>query len=270
MSDEDEEARRLMAKLGMDGDIAADDDESEEELDPEEIAEKFRREIAIDPDNCIDQVLLGTSDVDKAVTKFEEMTGVKPALVTSMNGLGTKSARVAFENCCYLEIIGPDAKQEKSTPLKEAVAALPEGELVPLHYAVRWEKSKELEVRREWKGMGLEYDQITMVAKDRGMPWMWDMYLMKGDGIMPFITDWSSHDCIHASAKLPIVGTLTSVLVSAPDDHLIHKLLEGPQGLALSTGSPKLEFTISTKNGSHTFSSTEPIGISYPDEAPIG
>lgn len=269
MSDEDQEAKDLMAKLGMDNDIGADD-ESDEELDPEEVLEQYRRDVTIDPDNCIDQVLLATSDLEKAVEEFEKLTGVKPVGVRSMNGLGTKSARIAFEECAYLEIIGPDPKQELSTPLKEAVAKLPAGELVPLHYAVRWEKSKELEVRREWKEKGMECDQITMVAKDKGMPWLWDMYFMKGDGICPFITDYSSHDSIHACSKLPIVGTLTSVCVSAPEDHIVHKLLESPQGVTLSTGSPKLEFTISTKNGSKTFSTTEPIGIAFPDEAPIG
>ena len=130
-----------------------------------------------------------------------------------MNGAGTKSARVAFEECAYLEIIGPDAKQTE-TPLKKAVSEIPEGELVPIHYAVRFEKAKELEVRMEWKKMGMEYvrrftvsdwrnlfllraealtfvnssmyvqlqDQITMVSKDKGMPWMWDMFFIKGDG----------------------------------------------------------------------------------------
>lgn len=88
-------------------------------------------------------------------------------------------------------------------------------------------------------------------------------------GITPFLTDWSTHDSMHASSKLPIVGTLTNVSVSAPDDHVVHKLLESPQGLNLSTGSPKLEFTIDTKNGSKTFSSTAPIGISFPEEGGI-
>ena len=162
----DAEAAELMAKLGVDGDVEAD--ESDEELDPEEILEQYRRDVDISPDNCIDTVILATSDLEKAVDDFEKLTGVKPVWVTSMNGLGTKSARIGFEECAYLEIIGPDPKQDKETPLREAVSKIPAGELVPLHYAVRWEKSKELEVRREWKAMGLEYDQITMVAKDKG------------------------------------------------------------------------------------------------------
>lgn len=177
---EEKEAQELMAKLGVDGDVPSDD-ESVEALDPEEVLEQYRREITISPDNCVDQVILGTSDLDKAVDDFEKMTGVRPVWVTSMNGAGTKSARIAFEECAYLEIIGPDAKQP-DTAFSMALAALPAGELVPCHYAIRLEKSKELDVRMEWKKIGLQYDQITMVAKDKGMPWLWDMYFMKGDG----------------------------------------------------------------------------------------
>jgi Glyoxalase-like domain len=183
MADEDQEARELMAKMGMTDDVESDDES--EDMDPEAMAEKFRREVVISPDNCLDQVILGTSDLDKAVEDFEKLTGVKPFLVTSMNGCGTKSARIAFEECAYLELIGPDAKQPE-TPFSKALAALPAGEMVPCHYGVRWEKSKELEVRQEWKKMGLEYDQLTMVSKDQGMPWLWDFYVFKGDGKVYF------------------------------------------------------------------------------------
>jgi hypothetical protein len=265
MGDEDErrEAHELMAKLGVDGDVG-DVSDDDEDMDPEELLEKFRRTVTIFPDNCLDQLILGTSDLDKAVDDFEKLTGVRPAWVTSMNGLGTKSARVAFEECAYLEIIGPDPKQSLETDFKKALAALPAGEMTPIHYSVRFEKSKDLSLRREWKEKGLEYDQITMVAKDKGMPWFWDMYFIKGDGLVPFLTDWFAHDAIHASSKLPICGTIKSVSVSAPADHHVHKILDSPSNMDLSMGSGKLEFTISTKNGDHTFTSSDPHGNYVP------
>ena len=88
-------------------------------------------------------------------------------------------------------------------------------------------------------------------------------------GIIPFLTDWSSHDSLHASAKLPIVGTLTNVTVTAPGDHVLHKFLESPTNLDMNVGSEKLEFTIKSKNGNHTFTSTSPVGISFPEEGGI-
>lgn len=266
MSTEDQEAHDLMAKLGVDGHVDSDDDS--EEMDPEEMLEKYRRTVDISPDNCVDQVILGVSDLDKAVDDFEALTGTKPVWVTSMNGAGTKSARVAFESCAYLEIIGPDPKQP-DTVFSTALSKLPAGEMVPCHYAVRMEKSHDLKVRMEWKKLGLEYDQITMIAKDKGMPWLWDMYFMKGNGITPFLTDWKTHDSLHASAKLPVCGSLANVSVSAPDGHVVHKLLEGPTGLNLSTGSENLSFTITSPKGSHTFSCSDPIGICFPEEGGV-
>lgn len=263
---EDAEAQKLMAEMGL-GDVESDDD-IEEEMDPEEILEKFRRDVAIEPDNAIDVIVLGTSDLEKAVEDFENMTGVKPVWVTSMNGAGTKSARVAFDSCAYIEIIGSDPKQP-DTSFSEALAKLPAGELVPVHYSVRLEKSGNMNTRMEWKKMGLDYDQITMVARDKGMPWLWDMYFFKGEnGLTPFFTHWKD-DMIHASSKLPIVGKLEKVEISAPDGHLVHKLLESPSGVNVNNGSEKLEFTISSSKGTHTFTSTDPIGISFPDEGGI-
>jgi len=266
MSAEDQEAQDLMTKLGVDGNVESDDES--ETMDPEEILEQYRRTVDISPDNCIDQIILGCSDLDKAVDDFEALTGVRPVWVTSMNGAGTKSARVAFESCAYLELIGPDPKQT-DTEFSSALAKLPAGELVPCHYAVRLEKSHDLNVRNEWKKMGLEYDQITMIAKDRGMPWLWDMYFIKGDGLTPFLTDWKNHDSLHASAKLPICGTLESVSVSAPEGHIVHKLLDSPIGLDLSTGSEKLTFVINSPKGTHSFSCSDPIGISFPSEGGV-
>jgi hypothetical protein len=134
---------------------------------------------------------------------------------------------------------------------------------------VRLEKSAKQATRMDWKKMGLDYDQVTMVAKDKGMPWLWDMYFFKGEGgLAPFFTNWKD-DMIHASSKLPIVGEIEKVSVSAPDGHCVHKLLESPSGVDLSSGSSKLEFTFSSPKGSHTFSTDDPIGVSFPDEGGI-
>jgi len=88
MGDEDKEAQQLMANMGM-GDVASDDES--EEMDPEAMLEKFRREVDISPDNHLDQLIVGCSDLEKAVDKFEEMTGVRPMWVVSVNGTGTKA-----------------------------------------------------------------------------------------------------------------------------------------------------------------------------------
>jgi hypothetical protein len=186
-------------------------------------------------------------------------------MVISMNGLGTKSARVSFEGCSYLEIIAPDPKQP-STPLADALAQLETGEMVPLHYAVR--KSNACDLKRDtWPEMGLGCDQVTMVAKDRGMPWNWDLFFLQGHGdggLVPFFINWG--ESVHACSKLPIVGSLDSVTVKAPANNAVHRLLEGVDDITVeSNDKPLLEFTLTSKTGGqHTFSSSSPIGISFP------
>lgn len=264
---EDAEAKKLLEQwdggAGDGGDdVDVDDDDEEEGYD--DILEKFRRDVTA-TDMSLDHILLGCSDLDAAVEEFNKMTGVEPLMVVSLNGCGTKSSRAAFNDCSFIEIVGPDAKQT-DTALKLKLQALPPGKIVPLHYAIRNSESDELR-KTTWKDMGLECDKVTMVARDRGMPWKWDMFLLGGHdegGIIPFFIHWG--DSHHAAGKLPIMGDLTSVKVSAPSSSPVHKLLSGISGVSVSEGSNNLEFTFTSPQGSHSFSTADPIGITFPDE----
>lgn len=184
-------------------------------------------------------------------------------MVVSLNGLGTKSARIAFENCCFLEIIAPDPKQTYR-PLGDKLTHLEPGKLVPLHYAVRNKDAEELK-DEDWSDLGFSCDKVTMVAKDRGMPWQWDLYFLEGHddgGIVPYFTHWGkSH---HAAGRLPILGSLDKVTVRAPADNKVHKLLEEVKGLTTEEGDNFFEFTFTSKTGSHTFSGSSLIGVSFP------
>jgi hypothetical protein len=196
---------------------------------------------------------------------FEAMTGVRPISVTSMNGLGTKSARVSFNGCSYLEIIGPDDKQA-STDLSEKLEKLADGEMVPIHYGVRSSTSDARSA--SWKeDLGLKVDKITMVAADQGMPWKWDLYILEGHefgGLVPNFVYWPG---FHACGKLPIVGTLEGVAVRAPAGNLVHKLLAGIDGVDVEVSDETcLGFTFSTDKGLHSFSSEEPMGVTFPAE----
>jgi hypothetical protein len=269
-SDQDDEAQRLMAEHGF-GNLNDDAEDEvtlmdEEDDDKEEIytdyddrLEKFRRDV--EPgDNEIDHIVLGTSDLDKALEVFEDMTGMKPVMVVSLNGVGTKSARVAFSGCSFLEIIGPDPKQA-GMAMSEKLAAIPSGKMVPLHYAVRSKKA----VGTNWSANGLECDKVTMVAKDKGLLWKWDMHLIEGHhqgGIFPYFVDWGNAH--HASGRLPIVGSLDRVVVRCSGNSLVHDLLLGVDGVFADDGDNLLEFTFSNAKGTHKFSSATPIGITFP------
>lgn len=264
--EDDNDMKDLMAKWDSENQTeevldVSDGDDDDEPLGYDDMLEKFRRDVTV-TNNAFDHVVLGTSDLDRAVEDFEKLTGVRPVMVVSHNGCGTKSARVAFQQCAFLEFLGPDPKQP-STPLSEKLALLPDGELVPVHYAVRNSKCDDL--KSTWSDLGFETDNVTMVAKDRGMPWKWSLYFFEGHedgGLVPFFADWG--DAHHAAGRLPIVGELDSVNVRGPSDNRLHKLLAGVNDMNVESGENYFECTFTSPKGTHTFSASSLIGISFP------
>lgn len=270
-SHSDAEAKELMAKWeaeqgGKDGDADVDDDD-DEPLDLDEMMEKFRREVVV-TDKAIDCVMLGVADLEQAMEDFEAMTGIKPIGVTSMNGLGTANARVAFDDasCAYLELVGPDPKQTP-TALTEKLTNLPEGKFMPMHYAVRRFDCADLS--DGWKE-AYQVDKVTMVGRDQGLPWMWDQYMLENQetvaGLIPMFIDWREGDK-HPAAKLPLLSSLDKVTVRVPD--AVAKLLDGIDTEILDAAAsdePLLEVTFTSPKGTHTFTSLQPIGVSFPQE----
>lgn len=262
LSNSDHEAKKLMAEWGCDlenNDASSVASEPEEYTDYDEFLEQFRRDVHPGDDE-LDHIILGTSDMEQSLAEFEEMTGMKPVMVVSMNGVGTKSARVAFQDATFLEIIGPDPKQTGSRLLGDKLSTIPSGKMVPLHYAIRSKKAQNT----SWEDLGVEVDKVSMIARDKGLLWKWDMHILEGHnegGIFPYVVDWG--EAHHASGKLPIVGSLDKVVVRTTEES-VQTLLEGIDGVNVGEGSNLLEFTFTSPKGTHTFSSSSPIGISFP------
>lgn len=263
---DDAEAKRLMAEWGMDNSVHSADLSVASEQDDDscvgydDYLERFRREV--NPgDKELDHIVLGTSNLDAAVVEFEKMTGMKPVMVVSLKGVGTKSARIAFEDCSFLEIIGPDPKQ-KAMPLSTQLSKITPGKLVPLHYAVR---DSEARANKPWVDVGLSCDRVTMLAVDRNDSWKWDMSILGGHdkgGLVPYFVDWG--DAHHASGRLPILGSLDRVLVQSSSGSPIHDLLSDIDGVDVREGDDLLEFVITSPKGKLTFSTAMPLGISFP------
>jgi catechol 2,3-dioxygenase-like lactoylglutathione lyase family enzyme len=262
---EDDHAKELMAKWDAENpvdDSNIPDADIDEPLGYDDMLEKYRRDVNV-TDNAFDHFVLGTSNLDKAVDDFEKLTGVRPLMVVSHNGCGTKSARVAFQSCAFIEFLGPDPKQTPDTTLAQALSRIPEGELVPVHYSVRTTRSEEL--KKSWDDLGFEVDNVTMIAKDRGMPWKWSLFFFEGHedgGLMPFYSDWG--DAHHAAGRLPIVGEIKSVIVRAPAGSKVHKVVGGVTGIDVGTGDNFFECSFTSAKGTHTYSVSSLVGITFP------
>jgi hypothetical protein len=271
MSDDESEGSEdaRMKKLLASWDDNADDDDSSDSDDDDEDEEDqpvsaTKHDLNLQ-DNVLDHIVLAAPDLQEAMKEFENMTGIKPSIVGSLRGLGTKSARVGLDNNAYIEIIAPDPKN--SGPIGAALASeLEEGTLVPYHYALRSSEVSDMKDDYVPNELGWQPDHISMFgANADGTPKKWEMLYMYGHGLggcVPFYIDWG--ECNHPTASIPEVGALKSFVVRAPAGHKIHDLLSDVKGITVNTGEPMLEFSFGSPEGTITFSADNPKGIKFP------
>jgi hypothetical protein len=162
--------------------------------------------------------------------------------------------------------MGPDPKQS-ATPFSTKLSQIEPGKMVPVHYAVRNSEATTRLKKDILPTLGLTADHVTMVAKDNSTPWLWDVVFLQNHserGILPYFIQWRD---LHASERLPIVGTVDKVVVRAPSDSKLHKLLSDPvNGLEVERGEECFEISFTSEKGPHTFSTSSPLGIVFPEE----
>eukprot|EP00529_Nitzschia_sp_RCC80_P026251 CAMPEP_0113494134 /NCGR_PEP_ID=MMETSP0014_2-20120614/28951_1 /TAXON_ID=2857 /ORGANISM="Nitzschia sp." /LENGTH=347 /DNA_ID=CAMNT_0000388019 /DNA_START=172 /DNA_END=1215 /DNA_ORIENTATION=+ /assembly_acc=CAM_ASM_000159 len=265
--EEDERMKQLLAGWNDDDDDSSDSSDDEDEEDDEEDQQKAgatKFDLNLE-DNVLDHIVIAAPDFQEALKEFENMTGIKPSVVGSLRGLGTKSARVGLDNNAYIEIIAPDPKN--SGPIGAALAKeLEEGTLVPYHYAIRSSEVEDMKDDYVPNELGWQPDHISMFgASPDGTPKKWEMLYLYGHkigGVVPFYIDWGQ--CDHPSASIPEVGSLKALVVRAPAGHKVHDLLSSVSGIEIEEGPPMLEFSFGSPEGTITFSADNPVGIRFP------
>jgi hypothetical protein len=249
--------------LASDESAQADD---QSEIKPERRPANVPEELA---DNELDHVILACSNLVDGMKQFEKMTGLKPTMTGSLQGVGTKSARVNLSNKNFIEIIGPDDTKTSSEGIGREFFDLADGELVPYHYAVRNHPDNvKIPSYLAW-----DRDSIIMVHvdpegfDDDGETHLWDLLLLYGHGlggVIPAFVNWKEKR-FHPTARLEQEGAkLNYVQVRAPEGHYAHDLLDGVEGITMAEGEPTLTISIDTPKGEVTFSTTHPEGIQMP------
>ena len=166
-SEEDDRMKQLLATWDDDNDddsddSSDDDDDDDDEEDQEQVG-ATKHDLNLQ-DNVLDHIVIAAPDFEEALKEFENMTGIKPSVVGSLRGLGTKSARVGLDKNAYIEIIAPDPKN--SGPIGAALARdLEEGTLLPYHYAIR--SSEVTEMKDDYVPNELGW-QVSVVVDDVG------------------------------------------------------------------------------------------------------
>jgi len=266
-NEEDERMKQLLAAWdddSDDSDDSSDSDDDDDDDDEQEKAGATKHDLNLQ-DNVLDHIVIAAPDFQEALKEFENMTGIKPSVVGSLRGLGTKSARVGLDKNAYIEIIAPDPKN--SGPIGAALARdLEEGTLLPYHYAIRSSEVTEMKDDYVPNELGWQPDHISMFgASPDGTPKKWEMLYLYGHrigGCVPFYIDWGQ--CDHPSASIPEVGSLKSLIVRAPAGHKVHDLLSAVSGIQVEEGEPMLEFAFGSPEGTITFSADNPVGVKFP------
>eukprot|EP00538_Stauroneis_constricta_P011833 CAMPEP_0119550350 /NCGR_PEP_ID=MMETSP1352-20130426/3873_1 /TAXON_ID=265584 /ORGANISM="Stauroneis constricta, Strain CCMP1120" /LENGTH=364 /DNA_ID=CAMNT_0007596161 /DNA_START=139 /DNA_END=1233 /DNA_ORIENTATION=- len=263
---EDERMKKLLAAWDDDGEEEDDSSDDSDDEDDEEEAQRGATKHDLNlQDNVLDHIVLAAPDLQEAMKEFENMTGIKPSVVGSLRGLGTKSARVGLDNNAYIEIIAPDPKN--SGPIGASLASeLEEGTLVPYHFAIRSSDIEDMKDDYVPNELGWQPDHISMFgASPDGTPKKWEMLYMYGHkcgGCVPFYIDWG--ECDHPTASIPEVGALKALVIRAPAGHKVHELLDKVDGIDVQEGDPLLEFSFGSPEGTITFSADNPKGIKFP------
>merc|ERR1712238_217746 len=255
----------LLSKWDDDSDDDSDDSSDDDDDDEDQEQAGATWDDLNLQDNVLDHIVIAAPDFEEALKEFENMTGIKPSVVGSLRGLGTKSARVGLDKNAYIEIIAPDPKN--SGPIGAALARdLEEGTLLPYHYAIRSSEVTEMKDDYVPNELGWQPDHISMFgASPNGTPKKWEMLYLYGHkigGCVPFYIDWGQ--CDHPSASIPEVGSLKSLIIRAPAGHKVHDLLSAVSGIEVEEGEPMLEFAFGSPEGTITFSADNPVGVKFP------
>jgi hypothetical protein len=60
------------------------------------------------------------------------------------------------------------------------------------------------------------------------------------------------------------MGDFGQLKISAPAESPLHKLLDDISGIQIEKGIQSFDFEFTTATGTHTFTTSQPIGITFP------
>jgi hypothetical protein len=60
------------------------------------------------------------------------------------------------------------------------------------------------------------------------------------------------------------MGDFGRLKITAPADSPLHKLLDDITGIQIETGVEHFDFEFTSSTGSHAFTTSQPIGITFP------
>jgi hypothetical protein len=169
----------------------------------------------------VDHILLGASDLERAVTEFERVTGVRP-LYGGKHPFGTHNALVSLGKNLYLELIAPRPGAIPESFFNQ-LATLEN--LTPIAWAASTPAPQQARQRLESEGFQISDVRAGSRIRPDGTTLQWQTFeLQRKLPGAPFFISWAPGSA-HPSATSPTGCKLESFTIATPEREVLNRLL---------------------------------------------
>jgi hypothetical protein len=163
----------------------------------------------------IDHVIVGVSNLEKAMQQMEDLTGVRPAIGGVHPGQGTRNALMSLGDGTYLELLAPDPAQMVDNDIVRELRALTEPR--PVSWAVSAGDAASLRDSLAAAGVATSSPEAGSRTKPDGSRLHWVTFEFQGfdDPLAPFFIVWSD-PARHPSRTSPAGCSLAALRIGHP------------------------------------------------------
>ena len=184
-------------------------------------------------------------DLENSMEEIASITGIVPSDGGVHPGNGTRNALLGLSNSSYLEIIGPDKKQNLENTLGELLVSKNTSGIRAWAVAV----SDLASVAHVAQELGFRVrDRKEMSRKTpEGSLLEWELLFLE-DALLPFFIDWKGSE--HPARKAPSGCGLVELSICAEEPKVYQELLNKLQlEVSVSEGEPAISAIIRSPKG---------------------
>ena len=193
----------------------------------------------------LDHIMYAVPDLENSMAEIASITGIVPLDGGVHPGNGTRNALLGLSNSSYLEIIGPDKKQNLENTLGELLVSKNTSGIRAWAVAVS-DLASVADVAQE---LGFRVrDRKEMSRKTpEGFLLEWELLFLEG-ALLPFFIDWKGSE--HPARKAPSGCGLLELSISAQEPKVYQELLNKFQlEVSVSEGGPAVSAIIRSPKG---------------------
>ena len=194
----------------------------------------------------LDHIMYAVPDLEDSMAEIASITGIVPSNGGVHPGNGTRNALLGLSDSSYLEIIGPDKKQNLENTLGELLVSKNTSGIRAWAVAVSdlalvADVAQDLGFRvRERKEMSRKTPEGSLLE--------WELLFLDGGPLLPFFIDWKGSE--HPARKAPSGCGLSELSISAEEPKVYQELLNKLQlEVSVSEGEPAISAIIRSPKG---------------------